>query len=50
VDDTEREAPDVLDDAVDETIEQVLNTGGDIVFFAAGELQEHEHIAAILRY
>jgi hypothetical protein len=50
VDATEREAPDVLDDAVDETIEQVLNTGGDIVFFAPGELQDHEHIAAILRY
>ncbi len=43
-------APDVLDDAVDEIVEQVVATGGDVVFVNNGSLDEYGKIAAILRY
>lgn len=43
-------APDVIDDAVDELIELVLLKGGDAVIVPAGDLAEHEHLAAVLRY
>jgi hypothetical protein len=38
-----------FDDAVDETIERVMNTGGEVFFFAAGDLGVHQKIAAVLR-
>jgi hypothetical protein len=38
------------EDAVDETIAAVLNTGGNVVFFKPGELESCQRIAAILRY
>ncbi len=41
---------DVLHDAVDDTLEQVLGTKGEVYFFAPGELAGYGHIAAILRY
>jgi len=43
-------APDVLDDAVDETITMVLDKGGQVVFVEDGELALHDRIAMILRY
>lgn len=43
-------APDVLDDAVDEIIEAVLATQGQVVFAEPGQLSEHQRIALILRY
>jgi hypothetical protein len=45
-----REQPDILDDAVDETVETVLNNRGDVVFYPPGALGERGRIAAILRY
>lgn len=45
-----REQADVLDDAVDETVETVLNNSGDVVFYPPGALGERGRIAAILRY
>lgn len=42
--------PDDLDDAVDETVETVLNMGGRVVFFEDGTLAQHDRIALILRY
>ena len=44
------EAPDVVDDIVDDTIELVLRSGGTAVLVAEGELEEQQRIAAILRY
>lgn len=47
------EAPEgngALEDAVDDTIEQVLGTKGEVYFFAPGGLAHCERIAAILRY
>lgn len=44
------EAPDVLDDAVDEVITTVLEKGGEVVFLENGELDAHSRIALILRY
>ena len=38
-----------LDDAVDEVIERVMNTGGDVFFYPAGDLDSHQKIAAVLR-
>lgn len=38
-----------LDDAVDEVIERVLATGGEVFFFAPGDLDVHQKIAAVLR-
>lgn len=43
-------APDVLDDAVDEVVTAVLEKGGDVVFVEDGELAQHGRIALILRY
>lgn len=37
-------------DAVDELIEAVLDTGGDVVVFDPGELGEHGPVALLLRY
>jgi hypothetical protein len=39
-----------LDDAVDEVIEKVLASGGDVFFYEAGTLELHQRIAAVLRY
>jgi Bacterial archaeo-eukaryotic release factor family 3 len=47
---TDREAVDVIDDIVDETIEAVLLHGGNAVMVSAGELQSEDRISAILRY
>jgi hypothetical protein len=44
------EAPDVLDDAVDEIVETVLAKQGQVVFVENGTLSEHSRIALILRY
>lgn len=38
-----------LDDAVDEVIERVLDTGGKVYFYAPGDLGVHQKIAAVLR-
>jgi hypothetical protein len=38
-----------LDDAVDETIERVMQTGGEVYFFGPGDLDVHQRIAAVLR-
>lgn len=43
-------APDVMEDAVDEIIETVLNKQGRVVFVENGQLEEHKRIALILRY
>jgi hypothetical protein len=38
-----------LDDAVDEAIERVLDSGGDVFFYNLGALAVHQRIAAVLR-
>jgi hypothetical protein len=38
-----------LDDAVDEAIERVMDAGGEVFFFGAGDLEVHQKIAAVLR-
>ena len=38
-----------LDDAVDEVIERVLETGGEVFFYVPGDLGVHQKIAAVLR-
>ncbi|MBX3035467.1 MAG: hypothetical protein KF758_01025 [Anaerolineales bacterium] len=43
-------APDVIDDAVDEIIESVLDKQGQVVFVENGQLDKHQRIALILRY
>lgn len=43
-------APDVIDDAVDEIIEEVLNKKGKVVFLQNGQLSDHGRIALVLRY
>lgn len=43
-------APDVIDDAVDEIIEEVLNKKGKVVFVPNGKLEDHRRIAMVLRY
>lgn len=43
-------APGVIDDAVDEIIETVLDKQGQVVFVDNGSLQAHQRIALILRY
>jgi hypothetical protein len=43
-------APDVVDDVVDELIETVLRLGGDAVIVPPGDLSQHEHVGAVLRY
>jgi hypothetical protein len=42
--------PDVLEDAVDDLIELVLQKGGGAFFFGDGALAAHGRVAAILRY
>lgn len=44
------DAPDVIDDAVDELIELVLLKRGRVVIVADGKLAEHDRIASVLRY
>lgn len=44
------EAPDVVDDIVDDTIELVLTQGGEAVMVADGDLDEAGRIAAVLRF
>lgn len=46
----EVEAPDVIDDVVDELIEHVLRQGGEAVIVGDGELADHGRVAAVLRY
>ena len=46
----DREAPDVIDDIIDETIEAVLRHSGNAVIVPDGELVAHGRIAAVLRY
>jgi hypothetical protein len=41
--------PQALDDAVDDAIERVMNTGGNVFFYNPGELDLHQGIAAVLR-
>lgn len=43
-------APDVIDDAVDEIIEAVIATGGEVVFMENGQLDDHQRLAMILRF
>jgi hypothetical protein len=43
-------APDVIDDAVDELIEKVMQKGGRVVFVDSGTIDQHGRIAAMLRY
>lgn len=43
-------APGVMDDAVDEIIETVLNKQGRVVFVENGRLEEHRRIALTLRF
>jgi hypothetical protein len=38
-----------LDDVVDEVIERVMETGGNVYFYPAGDLGVHQRIAAVLR-
>jgi hypothetical protein len=40
----------VMDDAVDEIIEMVLNKQGQVIFLENGQLASHQRIALILRY
>jgi hypothetical protein len=42
--------PNVIDDAVDEIVEAVINKEGRVVFFNNGELSGYNRIAMILRY
>ncbi|MBI4935918.1 MAG: hypothetical protein HY828_18710 [Actinobacteria bacterium] len=44
------DAPDVVDDVVDEIIEAVLRHGGGAVIVGDGVLSDHERIAAVARY
>jgi hypothetical protein len=44
------EDPDVLDDAVDELVNIVLDKGGKVVFVENGALEAHSRISLILRY
>jgi hypothetical protein len=43
-------APDVIDDAVDQIIDTVLNKQGKVVFVENGKLEDHRSIALVLRY
>jgi hypothetical protein len=38
-----------LDDAVDELIERVMDSGGEVFFYPTGDLAAHQRIAAVLR-
>jgi hypothetical protein len=46
----DREAPGVVDDAVDELIEAVMRAGGHAVVVPEGDLAAHDRLAAVLRY
>ena len=46
----DREAPNVIDDVIDETIEAVLRCNGRVVIVADDDLAVHDRIAAVLRY
>lgn len=41
--------PAALDDAVDEVIERVMESGGEVYFYPPGDLDTHQSIAAVLR-
>jgi hypothetical protein len=43
-------APNVIDDAVDEVVEIVLQNGGKVTFVDSGALKQHQRIALITRY
>lgn len=43
------QGPRALDDAVDEAIERVMDTGGEVFFYTSGDLDVHQKIAAVLR-
>jgi len=43
------QGPAALDDAVDEVIERVMETGGEVFFYGSGDLGIHQKIAAVLR-
>ena len=43
-------APDVVDDAVDELIETVLNKGGEAIIVPNGNLSHADRVGAVLRY
>lgn len=43
-------APDVIDDAVDEIIEFVVQMGGEVTFMQDGQLEKYQRMALILRY
>ncbi len=45
-----KRGPAALDDAVDEVIEHVIASGGDVFFYDPGTLDIHQKIAAVLRY
>ena len=47
---TDTEAPDVIDDAIDEVIEIVLKYAGRVAIIADGSLDDHQRISAVLRY
>ncbi|MFZ4516299.1 MAG: hypothetical protein ACOYN3_08310 [Acidimicrobiia bacterium] len=47
---TDIEAPDVIDDVVDELIETVVRFGGSVTIVGDGALAEHDRIAAALRF
>jgi peptide subunit release factor 1 (eRF1) len=42
--------PDVREDVVDEIVETALNTDAEVVFVPNGTLDQHQHMAAVLRY
>jgi hypothetical protein len=44
------EGKDVLDDAVDDIIENVVSSGGKVVFLDNGKLEKYGRIAMVLRY
>ena len=43
------QGPAALDDAVDEVIERVMETGGEVFFYPSGTLEVHQKVAAVLR-
>jgi hypothetical protein len=43
------QGPASLDDAVDEVVERVMAAGGEVYFYAPGDLDVHQKIAAVLR-
>jgi hypothetical protein len=45
---TER-GPQALDDAVDEVVDRVMESGGEVFFYGPGDLEVHQKIAAVLR-